>query len=51
MVDFSTHRAEIKRVQAELNRADLTYRRRHDLKKHLGRLHKELSEAKKYIRG
>lgn len=51
MVDFSTHRAEIKRVQAELNRSDLSYRRRHDLKKYLGRLHKELSEAKKYIRG
>ena len=51
MVDYKTQRAEIKRIQAELERTDLSYRRRHDLRKHLGRLHKELSEAKKWNRG
>jgi hypothetical protein len=51
MVDFRSHRIEIKRVQTELSRTDLSYKRRHDLKKYLGRLHKELSEAKKFVRG
>lgn len=50
MVDFASHRKEIKRVQAELARTDISYHRRHDLKKYLGRLHKELSEAKKWRR-
>lgn len=51
MVDYKTQREEIKRIKAELERPDLSYHRRHDLKKHLGRLHKELSEAKKWQRG
>lgn len=51
MVDFKTQRAEIKRIKAELERTDLSYHRRHDLRKHLGRLHKEMSEAKKWQRG
>lgn len=51
MVDYKTQREEIKRIKAELERPDLSYHRRHDLRKHLGRLHKELSEAKKWQRG
>lgn len=51
MIDYKTQREEIKRIKAELERPDLSYHRRHDLRKHLGRLHKEMSEAKKRERG
>jgi hypothetical protein len=51
MVDFMAQRNEIKRVKAELARTDLSFPRRRDLKKYLGRLHKEMSEAKKWYRG
>lgn len=51
MVDYKTQREEIKRIKAELERPDLSYHRRHDLRKHLGRLYKGLSEAKKWERG
>ena len=51
MVDFKSHRAEIKKVQTMLNYPNISYHRRRDLKRYLGRLHKELSEAKKWSRG
>lgn len=48
MTDFKAHRAEIKRVQAELKRDGVSQHRKRDLKRYLGRLHKEMSEAKKW---
>lgn len=51
MIDFKAHRAEIKKVQTMLNDPNISYHRRRDLKRYLGRLHKELSEAKKWSRG
>ena len=51
MVDFKAHRTEIKKVQQMLNDQNISYHRRRDLKRYLGRLHKELSEAKKWSRG
>lgn len=51
MVDFKSHRAEIKKVHTMLNDPNISHHRRRDLKRYLGRLHKELSEAKKWSRG
>ena len=51
MVDFKSHRAEIKKIQAVMNDPNISHHRRRDLKRYLGRLHKELSEAKKWKRG
>lgn len=51
MIDFKAHRAEIKKVQTMLNDPNISYHRRLDLKRYLGRLHKELSEAKKWSIG
>lgn len=49
MIDFASHRQKIREAQAQLD-ATTDYRRRRDLKKYIGRLHKELSEAEKYHR-
>ena len=51
MVDFKSHRAEINKVKQQLANQNISYHRRRDLKRYLGRLHKELSEAKKWSRG
>ena len=51
MTDFKSHRAEIKRVQQMLKQPGISPHRYRDLKRYLGRLHKELSEAKKWKRG
>ena len=48
MIDFASHRQKIREAQAQLETA--TGKRRRDLQKYIGRLHKELSEAKKYHR-
>ena len=48
MVDFKSHRAEINKVKQQLANPNLSYRRRRDLKRYLGRIHKEMSEAKKW---
>ena len=48
MVDFKSHRAEMNRVKQMLNDPNISFHRRRDLKRYLGRLHKELSEAKKW---
>ena len=48
MVDFKSHRAEINKVKQQLANPNLSYHRRRDLKRYLGRLHKEMSEAKKW---
>ena len=45
MVDFKSHRAEINKVKQQLANPNLSYHRRRDLKRYLGRLHKEMSEA------
>lgn len=50
MVDFKSHRAEIKKVQQQLADPNISYHRRRDLKRYLGRLQKEMSEAKKWSR-
>ncbi len=46
-MNYTDHIKEINRVKEELKHT-LSPKRRHDLKKHLGRLHKELAEAKKW---
>ena len=51
MIDYKTQRAEIKKVQQQLANPNLSYHRRRDLKRYLGRLHNEMSEAKKWQRG
>lgn len=51
MVDFKSHREEIKKVQQMLNDPNISHHRRRDLKRYLGRLHKEMPEAKKWSRG
>jgi hypothetical protein len=51
MVDFEAQRKEINKVKTELARTDLSFHCRRDLSKYLGRLHKEMSEAKKWQRG
>ena len=48
MVDFKAHRAEMNKVKQMLKKPDISYHRRRDLKRYLGRLHKEMSEAKKW---
>ena len=50
MVDFMSHRAEIKKVRQQLADPNISHHRRRDLKRYLGRLHKEMSEAKKWSR-
>lgn len=50
MVDYAAHVQKIHDVEAELRLCE-NPKRKHDLKKYLGRLHKELSEAKKWQRG
>lgn len=51
MIDFKSHRADINKVKQQLANPNISYHRRRDLKRYLGRLHKELSEAKKWSRG
>ena len=50
MIDFAAHRQKIREVKEQLS-VEKSYYRRRDLKKHLGRLYKEMSEAKKWQRG
>lgn len=50
MVDFKAQRAEIRQVKQLLANPNISVHRRRDLKRYLGRLHKELSEAKKWSR-
>lgn len=50
MVDFKSHREEIKKVQQMLNDPNISHHRRRDLKRYLGRLNKEIAEAKKWGR-
>lgn len=48
MIDFKSHREKIKETQRLLMNPNISPHRRRDLKRYLGRLHKEMSEAKKW---
>lgn len=50
MVDFKAQIAEIRQVKKLLENPNISAHRRRDLKRYLGRLHKEMSEAKKWSR-
>lgn len=50
MIDYRAQRQKIREVEAQLA-GEKSMKRRRDLRKHLSRLHKEMSEAKKWERG
>ena len=50
MIDYRSQRQKIREVEAQIKGAKSDKQRR-DLRKHLFRLHKEMSEAKKWQRG
>ncbi len=50
MIDYRSQRQKIREVEAQLS-VEKSMKRRRDLRKHLSRLHKEMSEAKKWQRG
>lgn len=50
MIDYGSQRQKIREVEAQIAN-EKSYQRRRDLKRYLGRLHKEMSEAKKWQRG
>lgn len=50
MIDFKSQKQKIREVEAQIAN-EKSYQRRRDLKRYLGRLHKEMSEAKKWQRG
>ena len=50
MIDFTAQKQKIREVEAQI-KCEKSYKRRRDLRKHLFRLHKEMSEAKKWQRG
>lgn len=50
MIDYRAQRQKIREVEAQLS-VEKSMKRRRDLRKHLSRLHKEMSEAKKWERG
>lgn len=50
MIDYRAQRQKIRKVEAQLS-GEKSMKRRRDLRKHLSRLHKEMSEAKKWQRG
>ena len=47
MIDYKSQRREIRRVKEAISSTNSPHRK-HDLKRYLGRLHKEMSEAKKW---
>ena len=49
MIDYRAQRQKIREVEAQLA-VEKSMKRRRDLRKHLSRLHKEMSEAKKWQR-
>lgn len=50
MIDYRAQKQKIREVEAQLS-VEKSMKRRRDLRKHLSRLHKEMSEAKKWERG
>lgn len=50
MIDYKAHKSEIIRAKGELMRTTNPYRKR-DLRRYIGRLYKEMSEAKKWEDG
>lgn len=50
MIDFAAQKQKIREVEAQI-KGEKSDKRRRDLRKHLFRLHKEMSEAKKWQRG
>lgn len=50
MIDFAAQKQKIREVEAQIKGAKSDKRRR-DLRRHLVRLRKEMSEAKKWERG
>ena len=50
MIDYASQKQKIREVEAQIKGAKSDKRRR-DLRKHLFRLHREMSEAKKWQRG
>lgn len=50
MIDYRSQRQKIREVEAQI-KCEKSDKRRRDLRRHLVRLHKEMSEAKKWQRG
>ncbi len=50
MIDFAAQKQKIREVEAQI-KATKSDKRRRDLRRHLTRLHREMSEAKKWERG
>lgn len=50
MIDYKAHKSEIIRAKGELMRTTNPHRKR-DLRRYIGRLYKEMSEAKKWEDG
>ena len=50
MIDYRAQKQKIREVEAQLS-VEKSMKRRRDLRKYLYRLHKEMSEAKKWQRG
>lgn len=50
MIDFAAQKQKIREVEAQIKGAKSDKQRR-DLRRHLTRLHREMSEAKKWERG
>lgn len=50
MIDFAAQKQKIREVEAQI-KCEKSDKRRRDLRRHLTRLHKEMSEAKKWERG
>lgn len=50
MIDFAAQKQKIREVEAQI-KCEKSDKRRRDLRRHLFRLHKEMSEAKKWERG
>lgn len=50
MIDYASQKQKIREVEAQIKAAKSDKRRR-DLRKHLFRMHKEMSESKKWERG
>lgn len=48
MVDFKSHMNEMHKVKQMLKNPNISVHRRRDLKRYLGRLQREMSEAKKW---
>ena len=50
MIDYGSQRQKIREVEAQI-KCEKSDKRRRDLRRHLFRLNKEMSEAKKWQRG